>query len=215
MADTHQAAYTSVELTRAEVFDRIVSVFDAHKIDFIHSVNGLRWADSVGEFYYNLDQATENIQDFRSALDVSSQWIGACFDFRFSQWDFELYLFTDNQRENVVLSFPHSLYKAAITNNDIASKWVGLLAGIGLSLGEVAMIDGPEVRMRSADASELFAQFRHVVKNYRRADYFIHTALFPQSLFNQLTHGQRLPETFFISNVIDDYQLATLLRFAQ
>ncbi len=209
MADTHQAAYASVELTREEVFNRMMSVFEAHQIGFTHSVNGLCWDDSFAEFYYHLDPEKKNIKNLRDAWKISSQWMGAGFDFRFSQWDFELYLFTQNQRESVVLSFPHSLYKTATIDGGIASKWVRLLADIGLCLGKTAMICGPEVRILSAEGEELFAQFQHSLKNYRRGDYFIHTVLFPRLLFKKLIPGQQLPETFFISKVVDDYQVAT------
>jgi hypothetical protein len=215
MADTHQAAYASVELTRTEVFDRIVSVFEAHQIGFMHTVNGLRWDETFDEFYYALDQTKDNVETPRDGFKISRRWIGVCFDFRFWQWDFELYLFSRNQRASIVLSFPHSLYKTATINSEIASKWIGLLEDVGLSLGQAAMICGPGARIQSAKASALFAKFQDFLRNYRRGDYFVHTVLLPRLLFNKLEQSQQFPETFLISEVTENYQLATLLKNAR
>jgi hypothetical protein len=215
MADTHQAAYASVELTREKVFDRIVSVFEAHQIGFTHTVHGLRWDETFGEFYYALDQTKDNVETPRDAFKLSRGWVGVCLDFRFWQWDFELYLFSRNQRENVVLSFPHSLYKTATINSDIASKWIVLLEDVGLNLDQAVMICGPEARIQSAKASVLFAKFQDFLRNYRRGDYFVHTVLLPRLLFNKLGQSQQLPETFLISEVTETYQLATLLKNAR
>jgi hypothetical protein len=216
MADTHQVVYARLALSRQEIADRIVSAFRNHHVEFLHSVRGLDWDEDFQEFTPNIDQELENIRQFPDAFSATRKWTCACFDFRFLQWAFELYLYKDGSHhshmQNVALSFPHSLYKVATEDIDVATQWFMLLGDIGVALDRAMMICGPDVLITSYTDSQLVERFHRYLEKFERGTYSIHTVLCPDFLSAGAVREKLLAEGFFISPIKDDYQLITLLR---
>jgi len=104
MADTHQATYIRFALSRQETTEQIASAFCKRHVEFLHSVRGLYWDRDFHAFTPNIDQELEHINHFHDASSMTQDWPCACFDFRFLQWAFDLYLYNSK-------STPHG-YKA-------------------------------------------------------------------------------------------------------
>jgi hypothetical protein len=190
MADTHKAAFAGLELNRKEIYKRILPVFQKYKIWFTHSVRGLLWDNEYKEFVPNLEQELEDINKFQDAFLETYSWTCACFDLRFFQWSFELYLYNKcgselARFEHILLSFPHSLYKMALEDVDITEQWLLLLKDIGIAIGNLTMICGPNVPIDCFTESSLLARFERYVKRPELLINQIHTAFLPISVLNE------------------------------
>jgi len=216
VADTHQAVCVRLALSRQEIADRIMSVFHHHHVEFLHSVRGLYWDEDFQELTPNIDQELENIHQFPDAFSATREWTCVCFDFRLLQWAFELYLYKGgpphSHMQHVALSFPHSLYKVATEDMDVATQWLMLLGDIGVALDRATMICGPDVLITSYTDSQLFEKFQHYLEKFERGTYSIHTVLCPDFLSKRRVREKLLSDGFLISQIRDDYQLVTLLR---
>jgi hypothetical protein len=216
MADTHQATYARLALSRQEIAERITAAFRKRHVEFLHSVRGLYWDKDFHALTPNIDQELEHIHHFHYASSMTQYWPCACFDFRFLQWAFELYLYQGEQSQShlqhVALSFPHSLYKVATEDMDIATQWLILLEDIGIALERATMICGPDVLLTSCTDSQLLERFHHSLEKFERGTYSIHTVLCSDFLSKGRIREKLLSDGFLLSQIWDDYQLITLLR---
>jgi hypothetical protein len=216
MADTHQATYARLALSRQETAERIASAFCKRHVEFLHSVRGLYWDKDFHELTPHIDQELEHIHHFHDASSVTQNWSCACFDFRFLQWAFELYLYKGEQShshlQHVALSFPHSLYKVATEEADVATQWLVLLGDLGVALERATMICGPDVLITSYTDSQLLEKFRHYLEKFECGTYSMHTALCSSFLSEEPVRKKLRSDGFFIAQIRDDYQLITLLR---
>lgn len=215
MADVHTALYAGVELGRQEVFDLLTSVLRDQGVVFLHSARGLYWDDGAEEFVPDADKELEDIETFRDAFLTAAEWECTCYDFRFSQWAFELYWFEADSHaghlQNIALGFPHSLYKFMTKDTAVTTRWLAFLSELGLALGKAAMICGPEVLLIPATAPTLLARFRHYVNNFQPGTYSIHTVLCSAVALDDQNRQAAVAAGFSLNPVDDDYWLLTQL----
>jgi hypothetical protein len=216
MADTHDAAYARLALSRQKIIAQIAPVFQKHQITFLHAVRGLSWDKEYNEFIPNADQECEHIDTFQDAFAVAMDWPCSCVDFRFAQWDFELYLYKDELHqsplENVALSFPNSLHKAATQSSDLATRWLQLFEDIGVALGNTAMMCGTGVMITSYTEPEMLTRFEKYLTHFGQAIPSVHTLLCARSLLNEQMRDKANTAGFTFTKIKNDYQIMTLLK---
>jgi hypothetical protein len=216
MADTHDAAYARLALSRQKIIAQIMPVFQKYQITFLHAVRGLSWDKECNEFTPNTAQEYEHIDACQDAFAVAIDWPCACVDFRFAQWDFELYLYKDERHqssmENVALSFPNSLYKAATQSSDLATRWLWFFEEIGIALGNIVMMCGTGVMITAYTESEILARFEQYLARFGQVVSSVHTLLCARSLLNEQMRDRANMAGFIIAEIKDDYQLMTLLK---
>ena len=132
MSSFHDALYTSLPTARAAIFSRLNPILQGHGIRFLNSARGLRRDREKKEFVPDIEQELDDLADLPEAILATAEWNCVCLDVRWLQWEFELYFYDspgqDRSTTNVFLSFPHSLYKAAVRDPNGAARWIGLLA---------------------------------------------------------------------------------------
>jgi len=218
MSSVHDALFTPLAMPRLQVAERLIQVFRRHGIWFLNSVRGLRWNAASSEFAPNTDQELEQLPDLFEAVSLTAKWQAACFDLRFLQWAFELYLFERAAPDgsggtSTLLSFPQSLYKSADADPVCSARWLSVMADVGLALDRSAMICGIEVLMVSAPEERLMARFHHYLSVAPPGSYQIHTALSSNSLLSGAY--KKMGENLGFSEVslMGQYRLSTRLKF--
>jgi hypothetical protein len=215
MSDVHTASYAPVVLKRQEIFDLLSLVLKDQGVSFLHSVRGFDLDDSAKEFVPDADRELENIGSFQDAYLVAAGWECACYDFRLLQWSFELFWFETDSRagvfQNIALAFPHSLYRIATKEATVTTRWLSLLTQLGVALGKVTMICGPEVLLVPSTEPRLLARFQHYVNNFQPGTYSIHTVLCSSAALDEQTRQQAAAAGFSERPVDDGYLLLTQL----
>ena len=216
MASTHTALFAYTDLTRDEIYNRLLLVLQKHEIRFSHSVRGLAWDSDINRFMPVAEQELEHVLSFGDAIAQTSDWSCVCFDLRFIQWDFEFLVFNDemNRRsyQSIAFKFPNSLYKWASEKPEIAALWLSLLEDVGIALEGIGMICGPNVEMHTIEESFMIKQFADFNTQIHKESNGIHTALIPSLKYMVVVEKVKSSRRFFVEVLSSGYLLMTLLK---
>lgn len=213
MADTHQAAYSPFGLGRKQAFERTLLVLEDVGARFDGGVRGMHWDAALEGFAYD-DEDGHDIEDVATAaeaFDLSQDWECVLLDFRFLGTQFELQLFGAENQVHVAMAFSHSLYRLALGDAALASRWVDMLVSVAHALGATALLLGPDVQQRPYSEAQLFELLRRTMQGHRPGAYGVHTARIPARAFNELERHTAVPAGFQTHDFGNNGVLITLL----
>ncbi len=213
MADTHQAAYSPFGSGRQQAFERVLLVLEDVGAQFDGGVRGMHWDADLDGFAYDDEHGhdVEDVETATQAFDLSQDWECALLDFRFLGTQFELQLFGAENQVHVAMAFSHSLYRLALEDASLASRWVDMLVSVAHALGATALLLGPDVQQRPYSEAQLLEFLRRTMQGHRPGAYGMHTARISIRTFSELERHAAIPAGFQKHDLGNDGVLLTLL----
>lgn len=208
------AIYQALPLARDEVFERVMRVFNRHRVRFLNMARGARFDPPLG-FGYVLDQDLEDLDSPREALLAATGWERLIMDFAHKELGFELHLYRGQvpHQHLEVVAIRYSEVDSNLARSDPgrADRLLTLLQDLGGALDRSAMLCGSKLETEACSSAELERHFaEHLATPVERDDNAIHTALFPDQVLARLASAPGLA-AFAHQQVEPDYSMVTLL----